>query len=638
MVSRHTIISLPDHIVCRIAAGEVVERPAGALKELIENAIDAGATQIDISCKNGGKSFLKIDDNGHGIPKEELKIALARHATSKLKYHNDEDFDLSAIDSLGFRGEALAAIASVSNLTLESYYESQEHGFSITSQAGILGDIKPCSRMCGTSITIENLFHSVPARLGFLKSDRSEQIAIIDVVKRQALMYPHIGFSLYEDNKKVLHYLPSQGDLFVARFERIGDIISKEFIDNAMPIDLIRDRITIEGLCSIPTYHRGNGLQQFLYVNGRCIRDKMLTGILRAAYSEHLARDRHPICVLFITVPNTDIDVNVHPTKAEVRFKDDHLVRSSIITAIRTAISMIGHQASNHTTKLALDSIVKQSNLTPHTATPQSYEIKETITRPIIPLQSLGMVKKSYSIPQKTLSYHLQDSLPYTHHISEKSSNPETQLHETTTQTIDVSEQGTTHTPPLGYAASQLHLTYIVSQTDTGMIIVDQHAAHERIILEKVKNALKQGGLTPQSLLIPEIIDVNNHEFLVLNEKIDDLKMLGLIIEPFGTGQVLIRSIPAFFTGGDVKALIKDLCDDLCDNRDADSLMERINLICATFACHHSIRAGRKLSIAEMNALLREMEATEGSGQCNHGRPTYITLERKDIERLFGRK
>ncbi len=638
MVSRHTIISLPDHIVCRIAAGEVVERPAGALKELIENAIDAGATQIDISCTNGGKSFLKIDDNGHGIPKEELKIALARHATSKLKYHNDEDFDLSAIDSLGFRGEALAAIASVSNLTLESYYESQEHGFSITSQAGILGDIKPCSRMCGTSITIENLFHSVPARLGFLKSDRSEQIAIIDVVKRQALMYPHIGFSLYEDNKKVLHYLPSQGDLFVARFERIGDIISKEFIDNAMPIDLIRDRITIEGLCSIPTYHRGNGLQQFLYVNGRCIRDKMLTGILRAAYSEHLARDRHPICVLFITVPNTDIDVNVHPTKAEVRFKDDNLVRSSIITAIRTAISMIGHQASNHTTKLALDSIVKQSNLTPHTATPQSYEIKETITRPIIPLQSLGMVKKSYSIPQKTLSYHLQDSLPYTHHISEKSSNPETQLHETTTQTIDVSEQGTTHTPPLGYAASQLHLTYIVSQTDTGMLLVDQHAAHERIILEKVKNALKQGGLTPQSLLIPEIIDVNNHEFLVLNEKIDDLKMLGLIIEPFGTGQVLIRSIPAFFTGGNVKALIKDLCDDLCDNRDADSLMERINLICATFACHHSIRAGRKLSISEMNALLREMEATEGSGQCNHGRPTYITLERKDIERLFGRK
>jgi DNA mismatch repair protein MutL len=640
MVSRHTIISLPDHIVCRIAAGEVVERPAGALKELIENAIDAGATQIDISCKNGGKSFLQIDDNGHGIPKEELKIALARHATSKLKYNNDNDFDLSAINSLGFRGEALAAIASVSNLTLESYYETQEHGFSITSQAGIVGDIKPCSRMCGTSITIENLFHSVPARLGFLKSDRSEQIAIIDVVKRQALMYPHIGFSLYEDNKKVLHYLPSQGDLFEARFERIGDIISKEFIDNAMPIDLIRDRITIEGLCSIPTYHRGNGLQQFLYVNGRSIRDKMLTGILRAAYSEHLARDRHPICILFITVPNADIDVNVHPTKAEVRFKDDHLVRSSIITAIRTAISMIGHQASNHTTKLALESIAKQSNLAnaSYTASPQqSYAVKETITRPIMPLQSLGMVKKSYSVPQKTLSYHLQDSLPYTHQVAERNTDIITLSDEKPIESVDLPQE-TKHTPPLGYALSQLHLTYIVSQTDTGMILVDQHAAHERIILKKVKNALKQGGLTPQSLLIPEIIDVNNHEFLVLTEKIDDLKMLGLIIEPFGTGQVLIRGIPAFFSGGNVKALIKDLCDDLCDNRDADSLMERINLICATFACHHSIRAGRKLSITEMNALLREMEATEGSGQCNHGRPTYITLERKDIERLFGRK
>lgn len=634
MHSRKNIIALPDHIVCRIAAGEVVERPAGALKELIENAIDAGATQIDVQIKDGGKSFLKIDDNGHGIPKNELNIALARHATSKLVVSDSNDVDLSAINHLGFRGEALAAIASVSNLTLESYFSGQEHGFAITSNAGIVSDIKPCSRMQGTAITIENLFCSVPARLGFLKSDRSEQIAICDVIKRQALMYPNVGFSLYDDGKKILNYPASNADLLNARFGRIGDIISREFIDNAMPIDLIRDRITLEGLCSVPTYHRGNGLQQFLYVNGRSIRDKMLTGVLRAAYSEHLARDRHPICVMFITVPTADIDVNVHPTKAEVRFKDDYLVRSSMITAIKTAISQIGHKASSHTTHLAIDSIVKHKSLTAQTAESHTYQIHETIKNPIPPamaLQLIGMVKKSYSVPHNTLNYHLQDNLPLVASVQNS-------VIPTSQDTIDDIPDTPQKTPPLGYAASQLHLTYIVSQTETGMIIVDQHAAHERIILEKIKTAMKQGGLTPQSLLIPEILDVSDHEFLVLSEKSDDLKQLGLIIEPFGNRQVLVRAIPAFFTGGNIKGLIKDLCDDLCDNRQADSLMERINLICATFACHHSIRAGRKLSVSEMNALLRDMEATEGSGQCNHGRPTYITLERKDIERLFGRK
>ncbi len=631
MHSRKNIIALPDHIVCRIAAGEVVERPAGALKELIENAIDAGATKIDVQIKDGGKSFLKIDDNGYGIPKDELNIALARHATSKLIVSDSNDFDLSAINHLGFRGEALAAIASVSHLTLESYFSGQEHGFAITSNAGIVDAIKPCSRMHGTAITIENLFCCVPARLGFLKSDRSEHIAICDVIKRQALMYPNIGFSLYDDGKKILNYTASDADVLNARFGRIGDIISREFIDNAMPIDLIRDRITIEGLCSVPTYHRGNGLQQFLYVNGRSIRDKMLTGVLRAAYSEHLARDRHPICVVFITVPTADIDVNVHPTKAEVRFKDDYLVRSSIITAIRTAISQIGHKASSHTTHLAIDSIVKHTMMTTHTPESDTYQIHETtkIPLPAMALQSIGMVKKSYSVPQNTLNYQLQDNLPLVKSVQNAVVG--------VSESKDIGHNQQT-TPPLGYAASQLHLTYIVSQTETGMIIVDQHAAHERIILEKIKTAMKQGGLIPQSLLIPEILDVSDHEFLVLSEKSDDLKKLGLIIEPFGNRQVLIRAIPAFFTGGNIKGLIKDLCDDLCDNRQADSLLERINLICATFACHHSIRAGRKLSVAEMNALLRDMEATEGSGQCNHGRPTYITLERKDIERLFGRK
>ena len=516
---RKTIISLPEHIVCRIAAGEVVERPAGALKELIENAIDANATKIDIHIKDGGKSFLRIDDNGHGIPQSELRIALARHATSKLICDDSGEFDLSTINHLGFRGEALAAIASVSNLTLQSYYAPQEHGFEITSNAGIIGDIKPCSRLNGTSITIENLFYCVPARLGFLKSDRSEHIAICDVIKRQALMYPHIGFTLYDDDKKVLSYLPSNDDLFTARFHRIGDIISREFIENSMPIDLIREAITIEGLCSVPTYHRGNGLQQFMYVNGRSVRDKMLTGVLRAAYSEHLARDRHPICILFITVPTSDIDVNVHPTKAEVRFKDDYLVRSSIITAIRTAIAGIGHKASNHTTKLAVNAIVKENT--------NHYNTQQPIQK-IMNLQSSGM-QKSYSVPKNILNYQMQQPVTQHTQIAETHSDADVLVMDTQPLSKAVSQESPA-LPPLGYAVGQVHLTYIVSQTQNGMILVDQHAAHERIILEKIKTAMKQGGLTPQPLLIPEIIDVNAHEFLVLTEKTDDLKKLGLNI------------------------------------------------------------------------------------------------------------
>lgn len=641
------IVQLPEHIICRIAAGEVVERPAGALKELIENAIDAEATKIDIHVKNGGKTFLRIEDNGHGIPKEALRLALSRHATSKLIKDAEGDFDLSNIHHLGFRGEALAAISAVSKLSLQSIYGDQKHGYELNSNAGVLDEVKPCAISQGTAITIEDLFFSVPARLGFLKSDRSEYSAICDVIKRQALMHPHIGFTLYDNGKKMLNYMPSNGDLFEARFVRIGDIISKEFIENAMPIEFEKETVKIEGVASIPTYHRGNGLQQYLYVNGRSIKDKMLTGVFRAAYSEHLARDRHPICVLFISVPTDEIDVNVHPTKAEVRFKNDVLVRSTIINGIRTAISQIGYQASSHTTQVALNKMTSEASIMP-TAANDAYQVSENKPLSQMPsavrLQSLPFPKKTYSsVPQKQMSYVAQHTLDLSgqnpvSRIEDESKVPEIQE----TEVIEVPNceeaKKQSEIPPLGYAQAQLHLTYIISQTDDGLIIVDQHAAHERIILEKVKNGLKQGGLTPQSLLIPEIIDVNDQEFDLLVEKSSELQKLGLILEAFGQKQILVRAIPAFFSGGNVKGLIQDLCDDLCDQRDADSINEHINLICATFACHHSVRAGRKLTVAEMNALLREMENTEGSGQCNHGRPTYVSLEKKDIERLFGRK
>ena len=479
-------------------------------------------------------------------------------------------------------------------------------------------DIKPAALNKGTRITVKNLFYPVPARLKFLKSDRSEQSAILDIVKKIAMAHPSIGFIVRDEEKILLRLNAIIGDLFDGRLKRLADITGDEFVQNSMVIDVRKNGLTLEGLASLPTYHRGNGLQQYLYVNGRCVKDKMLSGVLRAAYAEHLARDRHPICALFLTLPSEDVDVNVHPTKAEVRFRDTDAVRGMMITAIRHAIAQIGFKTSHHNTQKTL-SVMAQAPLQDNT---HLYVAEKT--PPI--LSPLPTLKQNF-IPQSRLP--LSVPKPYIPHSVPLNPQTLSQIQ---------SEEDINDIPPLGYAKGQIHQTYIISQTVDGIILVDQHAAHERIILETVKEGLKKGGLTPQNLLVPDIVTLPQNAIENLLHHTDSLKEFGLILESFGTEQILVRAVPAFLIGGNIADMVKDLADDVADGRGLDSLSEKINLICATFACHHSIRAGRNLSIEEMNALLRQMENTIGSGQCNHGRPTYIILGKNDIEKLFGRK
>lgn len=615
MSQYRSIRLLPDNVINRIAAGEVVERPAGAIKELLENAIDAGADRISVIVHEGGKALFIVEDNGHGIPKTDLAMALQRHATSKLYADDTGETDLVYIQHFGFRGEALASLASVSDLSLVSFHETYpKHAYEITAQAGAVGEVKPASLTKGTRITVKNLFYPVPARLKFLKSDRSEQSAVIDTVKRIAMAHPQIGFLLRDEEKILLRLNAVTADLFDGRLKRLADITGDEFALNAMVIDTKREGVTLEGLASLPTYHRGNGLQQYLYVNGRSVKDKMLSGVLRAAYAEHLGRDRYPICALFLTLPHEDVDVNVHPTKAEVRFRDADNVRGLMITAIRHAIAQIGFKTSQHNTQKTL-SVMAQAPLQDSI---KDYVAEKASTLPIIRQNFVPQSRLPLSVPKPHVHYTKPLQMPESKPLAP--------------------EEESNDIPPLGYAKGQVHQTYIISQTGDGIIIVDQHAAHERIILELVKEGLKKGGLTPQNLLVPDIIALPQDAIEDLLHHTDSLKEFGLILESFGTGQILVRAVPAFLIGGNIAGMVKDLADDVADGRGLDSLSEKINLICATFACHHSIRAGRSLSIEEMNALLRQMEKTVGSGQCNHGRPTYIALGKSDIEKLFGRK
>ncbi|MEM6602860.1 MAG: DNA mismatch repair endonuclease MutL [Pseudomonadota bacterium] len=658
--SRADIRLLPDHVINRIAAGEVVDRPSGAIKELIENAIDAGATRIDITILGGGKTCFIVEDNGHGIKKSDLALCLQRHTTSKIYDDANGEADLVHLQHFGFRGEALASLSSISDLTLTSHHHLSDVAYQVTSHAGALTDVKPSSFPVGTRIEVRDIFHSVPARLKFSKSERSEQAAITDMLKRVAMAHPDVHFTLKDHKRIILQLAAAPGDLFDKKCRRIADILGQDFIENAMPIDVTKENVTLEGMTSLPTYHRGNGLQQYLFVNGRAVRDKMLNGILRAAYAEHMARDRHPVCALFISLPYEDVDVNVHPTKAEVRFKNNDHIRGLMITAIRDAIAQIGHRASNHTTQKALESFAEEPRDTGHadhditvgTASPPPppppSEDNSDKVQSFLPLSRPGF-KKSSLHAQSPVAIHQKESAsvsrlnkashPYkgnavsqaeTEAPSPIVSSSENKVSDDTKIEIDI--------PPLGYAKGQVHETYIIAQTEDDMIIVDQHAAHERIVLEKVKEGLKKGGLQAQNLLLPEIVTLDESLTENVAQNIEALEKYGLILERFGVNQILVRAVPNFLISSDVKQLVKDIADDLKDERGPDSLTERINLICATFACHHSVRAGRKLNIEEMNHLLRDMESTEGAGQCNHGRPTYITLAKNDIERLFGRK
>lgn len=595
---------LPENLINQIAAGEVVERPAAAIKELIENAVDAGATAIDIDIKDGGKSLIVISDNGRGMDQDDLRAALDRHATSKLPGD-----DLLHIEHLGFRGEALASIAAVSRLNIRTRDADSGQAWEISCEAGKKSAPQPSAHPRGTRIEVRDLFYATPARLKFQKSERAEYMAVKDTVTRLAMAFPHIAFRLTHDGEKklALHAV-------LEPKARLASILGRDFGENAMEIEAEREGINLSGFAGLPTYHRGSAQYQYLFVNGRAVRDKLLHGCVRAAYADVLHRDRHPVLALFLDLPSSEVDVNVHPAKAEVRFRDPGLVRSMIISALKLAIHEGGFQTSNTVTSQALGILGRStgSALPLHRgstpAVPRAYaygNLAERVENSYQPLLTAGMAPAART--EEAPAPALQNK-------------PETQNF------------------PLGAARAQIHENYIVAQTPDGLVIVDQHAAHERLVYERFKAQIAAHGIEKQGLLTPDIIELEENEAAMLLEHAPALTKLGLDIEPFGKDAIAVQSIPALLSGRlDTKRLICDLADELRDTENTQHLEEKLNALLSTMACHGSVRSGRRLNTAEMNALLRQMEETPLSGQCNHGRPTYITLSLKDIEKLFAR-
>lgn len=606
---------LPETIVNQIAAGEVVERPASAVKELVENAIDAGATKIDVVMREGGRSLITVTDNGKGMSGQELELCFERHATSKLP-----DDDLVRINSLGFRGEAIPSIASVSRMTITSRQSKSDTAWSLTVEGGKKGSLEPAGAPEGTRVEVRDIFYATPARLKFLKTERSEFGAALDVVRRLAMAYPGIGFTLADDKRVALRVNAAQGDLFEAWLDRLGSIMGREFSDNAIKIEAEREGVHLSGYAGVPTFNRGNAAMQFMFVNGRPVKDKLFTGAVRGAYMDLLARDRHALLALFLEVPPELVDVNVHPAKTEVRFRDAGNVRGLIVGSLRQALANHGHRASSTIAGQALGAFQ------PQTAS--------------LPLQSASPSRASWgrwAPPASTNpSADLADrSFDYQSPLSGPSEPLAPPVQETAEQQAQSREF---QQYPLGAARSQLHETYIVSQTVNGLILVDQHAAHERLVMERMKKQLAESGVTRQMLLLPEAVELDEVAANRVVERAEELAEMGLVLEAFGTGAIVVRETPAMLGECNVKGLIRDLADDLGELDTALSLKDRIDHVCATMACHGSVRAGRRLSIEEMNALLREMEVTPHSGQCNHGRPTYVELQLGDIEKLFGRR
>jgi DNA mismatch repair protein MutL len=587
---------LPSTLVNQIAAGEVVERPASAVKELVENAIDADAKRISVVLKEGGRTFLSVVDDGIGMSPEDLKLAVERHCTSKLP-----DDDLAHIRTLGFRGEALPSIASVSRFTITSRPANADSAFSLAIEGGAKGEPKPAAHPPGTRVEVRDLFFATPARLKFLKEPRTESGHVADALRRLAMAHPERSFRLESEDRTLLD-LP----MAVSRLERLAAIMGREFADNALAIDANREGFRLTGFAGLPTLNRPTGQHQYLFVNGRPVRDKLLAGAVRGAYQDFLARDRHPMVALFLEAPTDLVDVNVHPAKTEVRFRDAGIVRGLIVGALRTALSAAGHRASTTVADAALGAF------RPHTgySTP-------------LPLGRGDGSGHASTIPRGLAEAAMQFMAP----LDGPSARVEMPSGEIANGNY-----------PLGVARAQLHETYIVAQTDEGVVIVDQHAAHERLLHEKLKNQLEAEGVKRQALLLPEVVDVGEDGARRLAQRAPELADMGLVLEPFGLGAVVVRETPALLGEADIQGLVRDLADELAEMGDHLSLKEKVEEVCGTLACHTSVRAGRRLTVEEMNALLRQMEATPHSGQCNHGRPTYVELKLADIERLFGRR
>lgn len=594
-----TLRVLPDALVNRIAAGEVVERPASAVKELVENAIDAGATRIEVTLRDGGRRQITVDDDGCGMTADELALAVERHATSKLA-----DDDLQHIDTLGFRGEALPSIGAVGRLTLTSRARGADAAFSIAVEGGVKGPVRPAARAAGTRVELADLFFATPARLKFLKTARTETAHAADAVRRLAMAHPRIGFALSADGRTLFKDAAATGDLFDARLARLAAVMGREFADNALTVEAERAGLRLGGHIGLPTLNRGTPGHQYLFVNGRPVRDRLLTGALRAAYQELLARDRHPMAALYLEVPAEEVDVNVHPAKTEVRFREPGTVRGLIVGALRHALAEAGHRAATTVAAGALGALRGGA--------------------PAYPRPGRGTGRYGRGLAEAAAAYA-----------------PLPGLDSAPAAPAAVLEARPVETPadyPLGVARAQLHGTYVVAQTADGIVIVDQHAAHERLVQERIKRELAAQGVARQALLIPEVVEVEATAAERLAARAGELAELGLVVEGFGPGAVVVRETPAALGVADIAGLVRDLADELAEMGTALALKERLDRVCATMACHGSVRAGRRLNAEEMNALLREMEATPHSGQCSHGRPTYVELKLADIERLFGRR
>jgi DNA mismatch repair protein MutL len=584
-----TLRILPPNLVNQIAAGEVIERAASVVKELVENAIDAGAGSIDIALEQGGKALIRVSDDGSGMAREELPVAIQRHATSKLP-----DADLLRIRHLGFRGEALPSIGSVSRLSITSRTAEADSAWTIRVEGGQVFAPAPAAHTVGTRVEVRDLFYATPARLKFLKSERAETQQALDMVSRLAMAHPQLSFRLSADGKVLLQADAAQGELMDAQLKRLDAVLGREFAGNALPLDAVRDGVRLSGFAGVPTYHRGTSAYQYLFVNRRPVRDRLLLGVIRAAYQDFIGHGRHPVAALFLDVPPEEVDVNVHPAKAEVRFRDNQSVRGLIIGAIRHALHAAGHRASTTVASEALRQFQPQA----YAFAPQpAGGVYETAMAAYAPL-ALDLPPQARAMEAACADYTAY---------------------------------------PLGAARAQLHGTYIVAETGEGLVIVDQHAAHERLVYERMKAAMAQRGVERQKLLIPEVVMLDAGACARLCARTAELAELGLVVEPFGEATVVVREIPALLGDADVQALVRDLADDLAECGETLALKEKIEHICGTMACHGSVRAGRALNVAEMNALLRQMEATPHSGQCNHGRPTYVALKRGDIETLFGR-
>ena len=581
------IRQLPSVLVNRIAAGEVIERPAAAVKELVENAIDSGADRIEITLREGGQALIAVADNGGGMSADELSLAVERHCTSKLP-----DDDLSHIAALGFRGEALPSIGAVSRMRIVSRPAGAANAWEITVEAGEKRAPLPAAYPPGTRVEVRDLFFATPARLKFLKTPRTERDLAVDTVRRLAMAYPTVAFSVTGDDERVLLRLPPSAE----RRARLAALLGRDFAENSIEIGAERGGFRLSGLAGLPTLNRALPRDQYLVVNGRPVRDKLLVGAVRGAYQDVLARDRHPMVALFLDGPSAEIDVNVHPAKAEVRFRDTGLVRGLIVGALRNALAAAGHRASS-TVAAAAVAAFRPGDLHRHGGQAASLRFAFPPPAPSLALAERGNEFLRPGDPEEPV--------------------PEA---------------------PLGAARAQLHGTYILAETAKGIVLVDQHAAHERLVYERMKEAIAAHGVARQALLLPEVVELDEALAARLASRAAELTEFGLVLEPFGPGAVVVREVPALLPGLDVAALVRDLADELAEWGDTLALKERIETVCGTLACHTSVRAGRRLSPSEMDALLRQMEATPNSGQCNHGRPTYVALDLADIERLFGRR